>query len=126
MSQERGRARNSLPRAVRNFWQAVRVISCPAGAMRGRGVLASGRLMLLAWLWASVFTASTWAAGPSIAEVSIGLGGKFKVGHWTPVRITIQGGDANFTGQVELLLPDSDDVSIETGLGPMSDKSTLS
>ena len=48
---------------------------------------------------------------PAIAEVSIGLGGKFKVGYWTPVRITIQGGDADFTGQMELVLPDSDDVS---------------
>ena len=48
---------------------------------------------------------------PTIAEVSIGLGGKFKVGYWTPVRITIQGGDADFTGQIELVLPDSDDVS---------------
>ena len=113
MSQERGRVRNSLPLAVRSFWQAVALDSCPAGATRGRGVgvLSSGRLLLLAWLWGAVFAASTWAAGPSIADVSIGLGGKFKVGHWTPVRITIQGGDADFTGQVELLLPDSDDVS---------------
>ncbi|MHB0955658.1 MAG: hypothetical protein ACYC6N_18650 [Pirellulaceae bacterium] len=66
-------------------------------------------------LWVSLcgwgLTAGASAAGPSITDVSIGLGGKFKVGYWTPVRITIQGGDTDFAGQVELVAPDSDDVS---------------
>jgi hypothetical protein len=67
--------------------------------------------MLLASVWGGGVATTLPAADPTIAEVSIGLGGKFKVGYWTPVRITIQGGDADFTGQVELTAPDSDDVS---------------
>ena len=51
--------------------------------------------------------------------MAVGLGGKFKVGHWTPVRITVDGGDSGFAGDIELTLPDSDDVAtrVHPGVG---------
>ena len=83
----------------------------PPGTCRGKGWWPGWWLMLLATVWGCGAAATLSAGDPTIAEVSIGLGGKFKVGYWTPVQITIQGGDADFTGQIELVLPDSDDVS---------------
>ncbi len=51
------------------------------------------------------------AQGPSISEVEVGLGGKFKVGYWTPVHVVVEGGDRGFVGNIELTAPDSDDVT---------------
>jgi len=56
-------------------------------------------------------TALAAAQAPALTDVEVGLGGKFKVGHWTPVRVTVEGGSSGFAGNVELLLPDGDDVT---------------
>ncbi len=53
-----------------------------------RGRLLAGLLVLMLWAWGQPAAVAAPAQGPSIAEVAIGLGGKFKVGHWTPVRVT--------------------------------------
>ena len=38
----------------------------------------------------------------SIESVSVGLGGKYKVGCWTPVWVTVAGGDTAVSGRLEL------------------------
>ncbi len=62
-------------------------------------------------------TPVAWAAddapqdSPSIAKMQVGLGGDFKVGYWTPVRVTIRGGSEGFSGKFELSAPDGDDLA---------------
>ncbi len=58
-----------------------------------------------------VVVAAAGEDSPQIASIKIGLGGKFKVGYWTPVRVTIDGGRSGFAGQFELTAPDSDDLT---------------
>ncbi len=50
-------------------------------------------------------------ASPRIASMKIGLGGIFKVGYWTPIRVTLAGGSAGFRGKLEFTAPDSDDLT---------------
>lgn len=45
-----------------------------------------------------------------LEAVEIGLGGQFKVGYWTPVRLTVSGGPGGFLGNVAFTLPDGDGV----------------
>lgn len=49
-------------------------------------------------------------AGPRIEAVSVGFQGLFKVGHWTPVWISLQGGSASQPVALEILAPDTDGV----------------
>lgn len=50
------------------------------------------------------------AAEPQIGEVAIGYQGVFKVGHWTPVWVTLTGGSASQTVTLEIQTPDTDGV----------------
>ena len=61
--------------------------------------LAIGLLALLWWSAGTSGAAIATAQGPTITNVAIGLGGKFKVGHWTPVHVTVDGGESDFAGQ---------------------------
>ncbi|NLX57247.1 MAG: hypothetical protein GXY58_19230 [Planctomycetaceae bacterium] len=63
--------------------------------------------LAMLWPWGPVATAGQ---DPTLADVTVGLGGVFKVGHWTPVLVTIDGGGSDFVGNLELTAPDSDDV----------------
>ncbi len=57
-------------------------------------------------------SAAVGAEGPPrIASMDIGLGGKFKLGFWTPVHVTIDGGREGFTGHFEFAAPDGDDLA---------------
>jgi hypothetical protein len=49
-------------------------------------------------------------AGPQIGQVHIGLAGRYRVGHWTPVRVTIRGGDRGVTGRLHVTVPDGQGV----------------
>lgn len=49
--------------------------------------------------------------GLSISETTLGLGGRCKVGFWTPIRLVVRGGEGAFTGRVEITAPDSDDIN---------------
>ncbi|MCU0959616.1 MAG: hypothetical protein MUF48_05880 [Pirellulaceae bacterium] len=82
----------------------------PPGGGRGR-LLRAGAAATLSWLLVVLTPAALVAEPPSIAEIRLGLGGKFKVGCWTPVRITLHGGAADFSGRLELVAPDSDELS---------------
>ncbi len=50
-------------------------------------------------------------AKPRIQDVSIGFGGTFKVGYWTPVRITVTPGPSETQAQLTLTTADPDGVS---------------
>ncbi len=50
--------------------------------------------------------------GPNIKDVQIGFDGKYRVGHWTPLRITIAGGSEDVRGRLEVTAPDSDGVRV--------------
>jgi hypothetical protein len=47
-------------------------------------------------------------ASPQVEKVSVGFGGKYKVGFWTPVRLEITAGAKPFAGQLTLEIPDSE------------------
>jgi len=47
---------------------------------------------------------------PKIVAIRVGLAGHYKVGLWTPVAITLRGGEVPQTGTVTLTVPDGDDV----------------
>ncbi|HND52778.1 MAG TPA: hypothetical protein PLV92_10295, partial [Pirellulaceae bacterium] len=48
----------------------------------------------------------------TIVEVKVGLGGKFKVGFWAPVEVTLAGHLHNPSGSLELTTSDSDGVPV--------------
>ena len=47
---------------------------------------------------------------PQILDVRVGFGGRYKVGGWTPVEVTLLGGDIPLTARVELTVADGDGV----------------
>jgi hypothetical protein len=53
-------------------------------------------------------TANAQGVLPSIENVSVGFGGKYKVGYWTRVQLKIQAGSEPFQGQVSLEIPDAE------------------
>jgi len=68
-----------------------------------------------AWIVILAFCASRSAQAqlstpPAVKEVQIGFSGKYKVGFWTPVRVTLSAGDAALRGHLELTVLDSDGV----------------
>ena len=58
--------------------------------------------------------ASSIAAADSgaltIKSARVGIGGKCKAGYWTPVWLTVQAGPSGAHGQLELVIPDGDQV----------------
>lgn len=48
------------------------------------------------------------ATRPRIAAVRVGFDGHYKVGYWTPVEVTLEGGTQAETGAIELLVADGD------------------
>ena len=86
------------------------------GACRGRAPLriaANRFLPILAAVALALAVASTAAAQhvpPEIVKVRIGFDNLFKIGHWTPVEVTLKGGSDALTGRVEITVPDCDAV----------------
>ena len=53
------------------------------------------------------------AQGPlTVTKASIGFGGKYKSGFWNPVIIWLQAGSSGASGQLELVVPDGDQVPV--------------
>jgi hypothetical protein len=46
--------------------------------------------------------------GPQFTAARVGFAGRYKVGLWTPMEVTLRGGDAAVSGQVRASLSDSD------------------
>ncbi len=49
-------------------------------------------------------------AAPKIADIHAGFAGRFKVGYWAPLAVTIEGGDEAVRGRVEVTVLDGDAV----------------
>ena len=75
--------------------------------MRRAAFLILGAIAALAWLSPA---ASAQDDRPEIVRLRVGIGGCYKVGQWTPVEITLRGGNAAMTGGVTLTVPDGDGV----------------
>ncbi len=54
------------------------------------------------------------SAPPTIQDVYVGFGGKYKVGSWTPVVVTLAGGGASAGGRLEVVVSDPDGVKTRT------------
>jgi hypothetical protein len=52
--------------------------------------------------------ATPQAAMPEIVGVQVGLGGRYKVGLWTPVALTVRGGNASMHCTLAVTVPDGD------------------
>lgn len=52
---------------------------------------------------------STTSGQFEISDVQLGFAGKYKVGVWTPLTVTLRGGATDATGQLEVELLDGDD-----------------
>lgn len=49
---------------------------------------------------------------PEIVAAHLGLGGAYKLGSWTPLRVVVQGGEEPLAGQVLAVTPDTDGVKV--------------
>lgn len=64
------------------------------------------RLLLLEVL--GLFASVAAAQGPELVKADLGFGDRYKVGCWTPLRLTCKGGDETITVFAEVRLPDPD------------------
>lgn len=72
----------------------------------------TSKLLMALCLAAGVVPAASAADfSPTIEELHVGFGGRYKVGYWTPVEVVLRGGDRETTGRVELTLADGDGVA---------------
>ncbi|QDT69266.1 hypothetical protein MalM25_22010 [Planctomycetes bacterium MalM25] len=54
------------------------------------------------------------AESPKIVAAHLGLGDRYKIGCWAPLRVLVQGGDEPLAAQVLAVTPDSDGVNVGT------------
>lgn len=73
---------------------------------------------LAAMLWASIAFA---APSGTIAAVRVGVGDGYKLGHWTPVWVTLEAGDDALTGDLQITAPDGDDTPATFAGGQLDD-----
>ncbi len=69
-----------------------------------------GIVVWMIWACLSVSLCTAADKPPEIVDARIGYGGHFKVGHWVPIELTIQGGTRPAVGHVAVLLPDGSDL----------------
>ena len=48
------------------------------------------------------------AAAAEITDVAVGFVGQYRVGRWTPVRLSLQAGESPVRGRLELIVPDGE------------------
>ena len=84
----------------------------PAGSRLSREAGVPSCVLAFCLALVAMAPASVRAAdpGPQIGEVVIGYQGYFKVGHWTPVWVTLKGGSTPQTVTLEMLASDTDGV----------------
>lgn len=73
-------------------------------------LLLSGLMMATSRGWATQGGQAEESGLPEIAGVQVGLGGFYRAGTWTPVRVTLRGGAQAASGQLHLTVPDGDGV----------------
>ncbi len=88
--------------ALSSFIPQKRAINCPA---------LSSLIFFIIFVFS--FTAPVRAESvqpPEIVGVRVGIGERCKVGLWTPVEITLQGGSESLSGTVSVTVPDGDGI----------------
>lgn len=73
-------------------------------------LLLSGLMMATSIGWAAEGGRADEGGLPEIAGVQVGLGGFYRAGTWTPVRVTLRGGSQPASGQLHLMVPDGDGI----------------
>lgn len=68
--------------------------------------------------------AATQTSQPTVDSIAIGFAGRYKVGFWTPLEVTVRGGARPLKCVVELTVPDGDGVPSRF-TGPMSGNVTI-
>jgi hypothetical protein len=68
----------------------------------------SGLLLALLLAIACVAARAEAAGGPEITAVRAGFAGRYKLGLWTPLNVTVRGSDSAIDVRVRATLPDSD------------------
>jgi hypothetical protein len=83
--------------------------------MRGiHGCRWAGCVVLLLW------TSSARAeAGPEITRLLVGFAGHYRVGFWTPVEVTVRGGEKPAQVRLELAVPDGDGIRTQIVSDPI-------
>lgn len=98
------------------LWWAEAHITFLCKSREGRGYLHALCVSILRAaivLFALVLLSGVaWAqtSQPEIVSVRIGMDRLYKLGHWTPVEVTLKGGAQPITGRVEIVVPDCDGV----------------
>ena len=64
-------------------------------------------------LTASYSAAAEATGAPAIQQFSIGFAGRYKVGHWTPVEVTLAGGGTDRRIDLQIVAPDGDGLPSE-------------
>ena len=82
-------------------------------------------LVLLGMLAAPVAADTPEAPPPEIAGVRVGLAGHYKAGLWTPVEVTLGGGDRSSGGKVILTVPDGDGVPSRVWMPAREDQTSV-
>jgi hypothetical protein len=65
-------------------------------------------LVAVALLLSCVAAAAAQSPSVRVANVRLGFDGKYKVGDWTPVWVTLEGGESDAAGRLELTVLDGD------------------
>jgi hypothetical protein len=95
----------SLPISRNIFFSA----SLRLNLARHKSLFARGaNLLAILWLFCACQFAVAQETGPGVEKVSIGFGGKYKVGYWTQVRLDILAGSSPFSGKLSLEIPDAE------------------
>lgn len=69
-------------------------------------------ISLLVWL-SLRHDALAGVQGPTIQTVHVGVAGKYKMGHWTQVRVVVRGGTADSEAGVRVIASDGDGYPVE-------------
>ncbi len=64
--------------------------------------------LLLLFLCVPARAAEAEDGRPQISGVRVGIGGRYRVGLWTPVEVLLRGGENACSGTLSLILPDGD------------------
>jgi hypothetical protein len=54
----------------------------------------------------------------TIPALKLGFNGAYKLGCWTPAEVTLQGGEDNFTGAIQIITPDPEGVPTSVFTAP--------
>src|SRR5262245_51770409 len=107
MANRGGRRRVGLPTPPRLAFFSP---NCSMHSSRATPAFLTVALSLAAGFWAAPRAAAQ--APLTVTKVSIGFGGKYKSGFWNPVIVSLQAGSSGAAGQLELVVPDGDQVPV--------------